>query len=129
VSAVSVSTVLNHSAATGTDLVVLIGIAWHMSDTFGEGAFPSIERLARYCNKSERTVMRSIKNLEELGELDVDRHSGRSYGGQRTNRYWVLTSCPMECDKSNYHNSVFEFEPRFKPVDNSDTPAIFDIKG
>lgn len=127
-SAASVSTVLHHSNATGTDLVVLIGIAWHMSDTFGEGAFPSIERLAMYCNKSERTVMRSIKNLEELGELDVDRHSGRSYGGQRTNRYWVMTSCPMECDKSNHHNNVFE-ETRFKPVDNFDTPAILDIKG
>jgi len=126
-SARDVGLVLNHSRASGTDKVVLLAIAWHMSETHQEGAWPSIKRLAMYAQVSERTVTRSIANLEELGELDVDRHSGRSYGGARTNRYWTLVDCPDDCDRSTWHRPLSELEPTIRLVDNSDTPAILDF--
>ena len=57
---------LYHSKASATDKVVLLGIANHHGDG---GAWPSLETLARYANVSERQVSRSIKVLEDLGEL------------------------------------------------------------
>lgn len=103
-----------------------------MSDTGHAGAWPSIERLADYAKVSTRTVIRSIANLEEMGELDVDRHSGRSYGGQKTNRYWIMVECPNTCDGSIHHNPFDELEPKFRVVDNLvdsfDTRDIHDIK-
>ena len=129
-SARDVALVLNHSQATGTDKVVLLGIAWHMSDTWGDGSYPGIERLAVYAGVSERTVIRSLKNLEELGEIEVHRHSGRSYGGPKTNRYWVMVECPDTCQRDLWHRPLEDIDPKF-PVDNlvdkSDTPAKFDI--
>lgn len=129
-SAESVAIVLNHSKATGTDKVVLLGIAWHMSDTWGDGSYPGIERLAVYAGVSQRTVIRSLKTLEELGEIDVHRHSGRSYGGPKTNRYWVMVQCPDSCQRDLWHRPLEDLEPKFpvdNSVDNSDTPAILDI--
>jgi hypothetical protein len=132
-SARDVALVLNHSQASGTEKVVLLGIAWHSADTGSAGAFPSIERLANYAKVSTRTVIRSIAALEELGELDVDRHSGRSYGGPKTNRYWIMLDCPSNCDGTIYHNDFLELEPKFKVVDNpvekNDTRDIHDTVG
>ena len=117
-SAESFTSVLHHSKATGTEKLILMAIAWHMSDTWQEGAWPSVQRLAAYANVSERTVTRSIAKLEELGELDVDRHNGRSYGGPKTNRYWVLVSCPDDCQRDSWHRSLEIPEVKFEPVDN-----------
>lgn len=126
-SARDVAAVLNHSKATGTDKVVLIGLAWHMSETWGEGTWIGLDRLATYAGVSTRTVMRSIASLEELGELDVDRHNGKSYGGPKTNRYWVLVDCPSDCDQSLWHRNIEVLEPKFRAVDNSDTRDILDV--
>jgi hypothetical protein len=123
-SASQVSLVLNHSTATGTNKLVLLGIAWHMSDTWGEGAWCGMERLAAYAGVSTRQVMRSIQALELSGELDVDRHNGKSYGGPKTNRYWVMLDCPHDCDKSAWHRSIDEIVPKFRAVDNFDTRDI-----
>lgn len=121
-----VAAVLNHSTATGTDKVVLLGLAWHMSETWNEGTWIGLDRIAHYANVSTRTVMRSIANLEELGELDVDRHNGKSYGGPKTNRYWVIVDCPADCDRSMWHRPLEILEPKFRVVDNSDTRDILD---
>jgi len=83
--------VLNHSQATGRAKLVLIGIANHQGDN---GAWPSIETLARYANCSERSVMRDIKDLEELGELFVERNAAPIRGQYRPNLYWVTVNAP-----------------------------------
>lgn len=128
-SARSVALVLNHSESSGTDKVVLLGIAWHMTETEQAGAWPSIERLAAYAKVSTRTVIRSIQHLQELGELDVSRHTGRSYGGNATNRYWILLECPSDCDQSTWHRPLSDLEPKFpvdNPVDENATRDILD---
>lgn len=125
-SAASFTSVLHHSKATGTEKVILMAIAWHMSETWSEGAWPSIERLAEYANVSPRTVIRSLAKLEEMNELDVDRHNGRSYGGPKTNRYWVLVECPETCQGDSWHRPFSELEQQIKAVDNSDTRDILD---
>lgn len=81
--------VLNHSKATGRAKLVLIGIANHQGE---QGAWPSIETLARYANSSERSVMRDIQELEELGELVVERNAAPIRGQYRPNLYWVNVS-------------------------------------
>ncbi len=56
---------------TGTDLLVALTLATFM-DAAGS-CYPSIERLARAMKKSDETVRRSIKKLEERGWLNVIR--------------------------------------------------------
>lgn len=123
-SAYSVSQVLNHSHHSGTAKLVLLGIAWHMSETHDEGAWPSVERLAGYAGVSTRQVIRALAVLEDSGELQVDRHSGKSYGGPKTNRYWVNVECESDCDRTSWHRSLTEIVPKFEVVDNSDTRDI-----
>ncbi|NBR65496.1 MAG: helix-turn-helix domain-containing protein [Micrococcales bacterium] len=123
-SAKSVASVLHHSSHSGTARLVLIGIAWHMSETGHAGAWPSIKRLAVYSGVSERQVIRALAALEESGELDVDRHKGESYGGHRTNRYWINIPCPSDCEGGMYHRNFGDNVPMFEVVDNFDTRDI-----
>jgi len=120
-SAKDVAMVLNHSQATGSNKLVLLGIAWHMSETWNEGAWMGMDRLAVYAGVSKRQVVRAIAALEELGELDVDRHNGKSYGGPKTNRYWVMLKCSEDCDGSMWHRPLNQILPMFEVVDNSAT--------
>lgn len=85
----AMTAVLNHSKATGRAKLVLIGIANHQGD---QGSWPSIETLARYANASERSVIRDIQELEELGELIVERNAAPIRGQYRPNLYWVNVS-------------------------------------
>ena len=78
--------VLNHSKATGRAKLVLLGIANHFGDN---GAWPSIETLARYANASERSVKRDIQELIELGELTVDVNAAPMNTQYKTNLYWI----------------------------------------
>lgn len=78
--------VLNHSKATGRAKLVLLGIANHFGDN---GAWPSIETLARYANASERSVKRDIQELVELGELTVEVNSAPMKSQYKTNLYWI----------------------------------------
>jgi hypothetical protein len=119
-SAKSVAAVLNHSHNVGTPKLVLLGIAWHEEET-GGGAYPSISRLAMYAGVSERQVIRAIAVLEESGELDVDRHNGKSYGGPKTNRYWVNVPCPEDCAGDIWHRPFDDYVPKIEVVDNFDT--------
>jgi hypothetical protein len=84
-----ISLVLNQSRAEGRAKLVLIGIANHHGDN---GAWPSIETLARYANASERSIKRDLAYLQELGELSVE-INGSDFGGQyKTNKYWITLS-------------------------------------
>ncbi len=84
-----ISLVLNKSRAEGRAKLVLIGIANHHGDN---GAWPSIETLARYANASERSIKRDLAYLQELGELSVE-INGSEFGGQyKTNKYWITLS-------------------------------------
>lgn len=88
----SMSLVLNHSRAEGTDKLVLLGIANHDGDG---GSWPSIATLARYANKGERAVIRSLRRLETMGELMTHRNAGgthRTRPDRRPNRYEITIS-------------------------------------
>lgn len=63
---------------------VLLGIANH-SHPGGEGAFPSLDTLARYTLLSKSTVQRAIKELILKGYLEKE-----SGGGRRSNTYKIL---------------------------------------
>jgi hypothetical protein len=85
----SIAKVLNQSRSRGTDKLVLIGIANHDGDG---GAWPSLETLARYANVDVRTVQRSLRRLELLGELTTYLQDGgttRTPNDRRPNRYEI----------------------------------------
>jgi DNA-binding transcriptional MocR family regulator len=86
------SRVWEHSKATGNALMVLLKIADSCDDS-GRNAWPSIASLARYCRCSESTVHRAIRELVELGELEVvvNGGGGRFQGTTRApNLYRVI---------------------------------------
>ncbi|WP_181034091.1 helix-turn-helix domain-containing protein [Arthrobacter sp. GMC3] len=107
----SLAVVLHHSQASGTDKLVLVGIANHDGDG---GAWPSVPTLARYANVSDRSVQRSIEKLRATGEIIVYTSAGGTRvtpDHKRPNRYEILVECPEGCDRSRNH--------RIKPVDNA----------
>jgi hypothetical protein len=67
---------------------VLLAIARHCANDDGTGAYPSINRLARMVRADRKTVMRSIEQLEEVGQLLVRRPAVA--GKNRPNRYTVV---------------------------------------
>ena len=85
------SRVWEHSQATGNALIVLLKIADNADDS-GNNAWPSIARLAHYCRCSRSTVKRSLRELVELGELEVvQRGGGRGQGSRYgSNLYRVV---------------------------------------
>lgn len=107
-SAEALSAVLHHSRSKGTTKLVLLGIAWHTSDSPELGCFPSQETLAEYANVSSRQVRRAIVELEILGEIEVDTHGGMSTDKFATNRYFITLDCPETCDSSLWHRYKIE---------------------
>lgn len=90
----AIAAVLHHSQAVGTDKVVLLGIAWHMGEDPEEGCWPRISTLAKYCNVTERSVMRSLDNLVELGELEVFSKMGSAHRkDKQPNLYYLSLAC------------------------------------
>lgn len=95
--------VLHHSRAHGTNKLILLGIANHSGDG---GAWPTVETLARYGNVAERSVQRALSELVKLGELAVHPNAGGNQNvrpDRRPNRYDVLVSCPVTCDRTPNH--------------------------
>jgi hypothetical protein len=95
--------VLHHSAATGTDKLVLVGIANHAGDG---GAWPTVRTLARYANVSPRQVQKALGRLIASGELTRHVQAGGSAGWDdytRPNRYDVHVACPDWCDRTAHH--------------------------
>jgi biotin operon repressor len=85
----AVAWVLEHSQAKLADRLVLIAIANH-ADARGWNAWPSIEKIAEEAGIHEVTVWRSVKALEELGELVAQRRPGRP------NRYRLPALDPLQ---------------------------------
>lgn len=99
----SLAVCLNHSKASGTDKLILIGIANHDGDG---GAWPTIKTLARYANVSERAVQYSLEKLAALGEIEIHVNKGgneNTRSDRRPNRYDVLVKCPDSCDRTQQH--------------------------
>jgi hypothetical protein len=106
VSVEALAAVLHHSRARGTDKLVLVGIANHDGDG---GAWPGVGKLACYANVDERTVRRSLRRLETLGEIRVHLQAGGPSGvpeWKRPNRYDVLVACPATCDRTRHHHPI-----------------------
>jgi len=78
--------VWKHSKATGRTKLVLLAIADHQGE---QGAWPSLGTLARMAGSSERSVMRDIEELKELGELTVKQYGSPTKGRNKTNLYFV----------------------------------------
>lgn len=74
--------VLEFSQSRLGSRLVLLSIASH-ANRLGEQSWPSIACIAQEAHISERSVQYAIRELEELGELDVDMSAGPS----GTNRY------------------------------------------
>jgi hypothetical protein len=78
--------VWKHSKSKGRDRLVLLAIADHQGEI---GSWPSIKTLAGLVNASERSIQRSIKDLEESGELIVKVQSAPIRQQYKSNLYWV----------------------------------------
>lgn len=85
----AVAWVLEHSQAKLADRLVLIAIANH-ADARGVNAWPSLPKIAEEAGVHETTVWRSVKVLEELGELTVERRPGKP------NRYNLVALNPLQ---------------------------------
>jgi len=94
--------VLHHSKAQGTSKLVLWGIANHHSD---QGAWPSVATLAKYAGIKERRVQQIIRELAELGEIQISEQGGYGNSQYKTNRYFILLGCPSDCDGSLNHKT------------------------
>lgn len=69
--------VWDHSQQTGTHLLMLLALADHANDA-GE-CWPVINRLAAKCRVNRRQARYLIKDLEEAGELRIERGQGRGH--------------------------------------------------
>ncbi len=99
---------LNHSRATGTAKVVMLGIANHDGDG---GAWPSVDTLAGYANVARRNVQMALRRLQELGEIEVVLQGGGDHSmadTHRPNLYRVLLQCPSNCDRTKNHRTKRE---------------------
>lgn len=113
----AIAVVLNHSKATGTAKLVLIGIANHINPD-NDGAWPSQERLASYANISDRSVRYAIEQLVALGELRYETAQGNSQNQYKPNRYWLMLSCPADCDGTVNHRRVEVYGNRVEECGN-----------
>jgi hypothetical protein len=78
-----------HSRAEGSALLLLLALADRANDE-GDDIWPSQKTLARKCRISVRTVHRLLGELEELGEVKIERYAGVAIDGQagrHTHRY------------------------------------------
>lgn len=75
------------SKAEGAALLVMLALADHADD---DGyCFPGVERVAKKCRISSRSVQRHVKDLGEIGELKVETGRGVTVQGGATNRYKI----------------------------------------
>ena len=77
--------VWSHSKATGGAKLLLLALAEHVYGDDGR-CWPGISRLSSMIGACERQTKRLIKELEGLGEIEVERSAGRG----RTSEYRIL---------------------------------------
>lgn len=117
----AIAAVLHHSKASGTDKVVLIGIANHEGDG---GSWPAVSTLAKYAQCSERAVRYALKRLVAAGELTVSLQAGgneNTRADRRPNLYRVTVSCPTDCAGGSSHKQ--RGERGFHPLPDGGQPA------
>ena len=88
----SMSWVLNYSPVSGSEKIVLLGIANHADDQ-GGNAWPSVSTLARYANVSERAVQQALQKLRDGGHIDIIPNAGgtaKTRSDRRPNLYKIL---------------------------------------
>jgi hypothetical protein len=86
--------VLHNSPTSGTDKVLLLGIANH-ADTEGRNAWPSVATLAKYANLEPRGVQKALRRLQDEGHIRIEPQAGGTAdmrSDRRPNRYSVLMS-------------------------------------
>jgi hypothetical protein len=84
--------VLHNSPTSGTDKVLLLGIANH-ADAEGRNAWPAVRTLAKYANLEPRGVQKALRRLESEGHIRIETQSGGTpdmRSDRRPNRYSVL---------------------------------------
>ena len=86
--------VWDHSMSEGTDRLVLLALADSADDN--GSCWPSVLTLARKTRVSERTVRRSIRTLEALGELHTVLGSGTT-----SNRYRIMLDPRVQVVRSD----------------------------
>jgi DNA-binding transcriptional MocR family regulator len=118
------SKVWEHSQASGNTLMVLLKIADNCDDA-GRNAWPSIPTIARYCRCSDATVQRAIRELEDLGELEVTRKGGGSRPGSAyaTNLYRVVLE-RLHSDTSELSTAVAPVKERGRKTDDSEVAPV-----
>lgn len=121
----SMAIAFNHSRATGTAKLILLGIANHDGDG---GAWPSVATLARYGNVNVRNAQKAIARLEELGEIRVHVQQGgnaRTPDHAKPNLYEFILTCSQDCDRTKNHKSRYALPDPLSvatPPVGSDTP-------
>jgi len=83
--------VWEHSQSVGRQRLVLLAIADHQGE---QGAWPSLDTIAKMCNASKRSVSRDISDLKMMGELRVVEKAAPFGGQYRANLYFVLPDMP-----------------------------------
>lgn len=111
----AMSWVWEHSAAKSTARLVLLALADHAGHDGGD-AWPSVGRLADRCGMSERTVQVALRQLVDLGEIEVASQAGP--GG--VNRYRLTLTPAGSAPPQDLHPRK---APRGTPQDLHPTPA------
>lgn len=135
----AMAAVLHHSQTSGSDRAVMLSIAFYSNDDLEDaGAWPSQQTLANRANVSVRQLRRIVDRLVDLGEIEVLKHKGATYGAGYTNRYFLNIDCPEWCDSSLNHkvNADIEgtnsghvgYQMRTSGVSNADTYDLLTIK-
>lgn len=108
--------VWTHSKAKKGSRLVLLAIA-DCASADGSNAFPSMAELMRKTALSERGIQLAIGDLEKLGELDVERTTGKG------NRYRVIMT-PTENAPPQKMRGAEDAPPQNQhPAEDAPTPA------
>lgn len=87
--------VAKHSKAAGADLALLLILASRANDSRGE-CWPSVSTLAKECNCTRRSLQKTLRRLEQQGEITITPDGGWSsgHGGPKSNLYAVKVAVP-----------------------------------
>ena len=122
--------VFHHSQAKHTDLLVLYAVANFIGD---DGAWPSIETIAHYARCDQTTASKALSRLEKMGEISRIKQAGAGKGVYKTNRYFLLLTCPADCSGDWNHTRQSDTSrggnlPPLEMAKSIDKPVIEQVK-